>query len=417
MVKLKRINEGQLNLFDWKPKEIDPPKPTASKEPDSYGGRTDTDQSKWFTQSFLNKKYDEYNRRFFNNSLPDIPVKTGRKSHGGTIGYCKLRGNRFTNSVWPNEIIISNKDYKNRFNMEDTLVHEMCHVYQIAILCDGKFDVYTADCKRGSGSSGHGPLFFKAADMVNNSPDNIEGFKVTQYDESGEIKNQAYTKADGWLILSPHLSFISTRIISDTPNGRSNLKKYNPVCAFTYKDADIKTKYVDRLGIRGDKNYLYTLSWLKDAINDIKNGNLIPVRMPEHKKYLFIGKSKESEGYSFIATSDSSKKSLYTDITEVNMNSPYDILQDLIGESSIYLTSNSFYNTYSDLKNAIQAGVYDIDSDFLDSLVRPHSESIRRKRKVVEKVGEEDVIEELEKIGNVVEIEEITEDVFEITIC
>ena len=99
------------------------------------------------------------------------------------------------------------------------------------------------------------------------------------------------------------------------------------------------------------------------------------------------------------------------------MNSPYDILQDLIGESSIYLTSNSFYNTYSDLKNAIQAGVYDIDSDFLDSLVRPHSESIRRKRKVVEEVGEEDVIEELEKIGNVVEIEEITEDVFEITIC
>ena len=60
MIKLKRINEGQLDLFSRRPKELDPPKPQVKKEPKSYDGMMDTDQSKWFTQSFLNKKYDEY---------------------------------------------------------------------------------------------------------------------------------------------------------------------------------------------------------------------------------------------------------------------------------------------------------------------------------------------------------------------
>ena len=410
MIKLKRINEGQLDLFSRRPKELDPPKPQVKKEPKSYDGMMDTDQSKWFTQSFLNKKYDEYNRRFFNNALPsDFSVKTGRKSRGYTIGYCRFTAIKTANRIDPQDIILSNKNYKNRFLMENVLIHEMCHAYQAKVLCKGRLDLYLEDCKKGTGSSGHGPLFFKAADMVNNSPDNIEGFKITQYEESGEIMNQSYTKADGWLVIIPNLTYVSLANIFNTPTGRSQIINYNPACTFTYKDGDIKVKYTDRLG-RKMRSFYYTLPWLKDVISDIENGSLIPVRKDVNPVTLFMGIAKENGARYFVSTNKQSTLNNFTNIVNVKMNVPYSKLQNLMGNNQMlmYTPTNS-----NEIERCVNAGVYSMDKENSSNKSEKYS---RRKRKILEN-KDIDIVDELEKIKNVVDIEEITEDEFEITIC
>ena len=83
--------------------------------------------------------------------------------------------------------------------MEGVLVHEMCHEYQYEVLCEFKQSRITMDAKLGKGSFGHGPKFFEAAEMVNSSPENVEGFHITQYGAPDDATRVAYKKADGYL--------------------------------------------------------------------------------------------------------------------------------------------------------------------------------------------------------------------------
>ena len=151
MVKLKRVDEGQLDLFSWKPKNDAPIIPTSASKPkvtstvekpnnqsnssdvedNAYNGREDTDQSKWYTPGFLNRKYREFNARFFNNDLPDnLPVKVASSRGGKTAGGCHFMMNTRTSEITPVEIRILNKKFANRYILENVLLHEMCHVYQ-----------------------------------------------------------------------------------------------------------------------------------------------------------------------------------------------------------------------------------------------------------------------------------------------
>ena len=45
------------------------------KTSSTYDGVGDTEYSVWRTEEYLNKKFDEYNRRFFGGKLTKIPVK------------------------------------------------------------------------------------------------------------------------------------------------------------------------------------------------------------------------------------------------------------------------------------------------------------------------------------------------------
>ena len=96
MVKLKRTTEEtQLDLFSWKPKNSTPVK-------QEYDGLSDTKESEWFTPAYLNKKYDEYNQRFFSGKLTKIPVYI--KSRGSALGVCVGLINRRKNSLYSSEI-------------------------------------------------------------------------------------------------------------------------------------------------------------------------------------------------------------------------------------------------------------------------------------------------------------------------
>ena len=414
MVKLKRINEGQLDLFSWKPKELDPPKQstpstTTNKEPEQYDGLTDTNQPMWFKPFYLKQKYGEYNRRFFNGALPALPIRLGSATKGKTIGSCKSLCNEVEDTITPIEIILNNKNYSTRYNLENILIHEMCHAYQMLILCEGKLSRFLKDSKQGSGSSGHGPLFFKAADMVNNSSDNTEGFKVTQYEESGQVISKGYAKADGWLVILPNLTFISMINIADTPTGRSQIVNYNPICAFTYKDGDVKAKYIDRLG-RKKKSFYYTLPWLKDMLNDIEKGSLIPVRREAPSVTLFRGSDRDNGKMYFVSTNKQSTINNYTNIVDVKMNAPFDKLQNLLGNSQwpMYTRTNA-----KEVEDCVKAGVY----TFSETESKEYNKNKDKRIRVNENIEESDVIDELEKIKNVVDIEEVDGNEFELVIC
>lgn len=422
MLNLKRIYENQLDLFSWKPKEIDIPKSSSKKEPEQYDGLSDKDQSKWFTESFFKKKYDEYNRRFFSNQLPsDLPILKGRKA-SKTIGQCKFEGLRSKDYIRVIQLALMDYKYESRFYLEDTLLHEMCHVYQIEILCKNKLSLYKKDSKQGSGSSGHGPLFFEAANLVNNSPENIEGFKITQYEEGGHIESKRNTtmKLDGWFKCEPTLYYVSLGCIANTPNGKQNLVDSNPINIYTYANVETKKKLQDGFG-RKINIFGYDNRAVQDVLKMIQDGDLIPVREPNKQVELFIGKRKElfdhkdSGKYQFVATTYPNTKSFYDDIEDVEMKNPYSLLKDRIGEQKMNLFSGLAFQF---LNKAVDCGVYDMPEDLEDFI---HNESKNKdvsifENKSLEKDIQED-IEELEDVQNVVDIDQYPDGTFEVTIC
>ena len=202
---------------------------TEDRTSSTYDGVGDTEYSVWRTEEYLNKKFDEYNRRFFNQKLTKIPIKfQGRSTKRYGWYYAQLANSKqIRDSVmkeaeekglksWEirnmldtrlhNElrvksegIFLTNANWKDRYTMEGVLVHEMCHEYQYEVLCEFKQSKVTLDAKLGSGSFGHGPKFFEAAEMVNSSPENVEGFHITQYGAPDDATRVAYKKADGYL--------------------------------------------------------------------------------------------------------------------------------------------------------------------------------------------------------------------------
>ena len=202
------------------------------KTSSTYDGVGDTEYSVWRTEEYLNKKFDEYNRRFFGGKLTKIPVKFQGRSTKRFGWYSAQLANskQIRDSVmkeaeekglksWEirnlldtrlhNElrvksagIFLTNANWKDRYTMEGVLVHEMCHEYQYEVLCEFKQSRITMDAKLGKGSFGHGPKFFEAAEMVNSSPENVEGFHITQYGAPDDATRVAYKKADGYLYVS-----------------------------------------------------------------------------------------------------------------------------------------------------------------------------------------------------------------------
>ena len=202
------------------------------KTSSTYDGVGDTEYSVWRTEEYLNKKFDEYNRRFFGGKLTKIPVKFQGRSTKRFGWYSAQLANskQIRDSVmkeaeekglksWEirnlldtrlhNElrvksagIFLTNANWKDRYTMEGVLVHEMCHEYQYEVLCEFKQSRITMDAKLGKGSFGHGPKFFEAAEMVNSSPENVEGFHITQYGAPDDATRVAYKKADGYLYIT-----------------------------------------------------------------------------------------------------------------------------------------------------------------------------------------------------------------------
>ena len=348
MVKLRRVDEEtQLDLFSWKPKETNKPKEN------EYDGWSDTDEKSWFNTSYMNKKFDEYNRRFFSNKIPKIPVYI--KTHPHFLGVCVGMVYKKSGKIESSEIRISNRKFKNRYSMENILVHEMCHAYQTDILCNGSLVAYSQDCKKGSGSKGHGPLFFKAAEMVNNSPNNIEGFKITQYNEEIDTAIKRTSNSTGYVYIKPMLDSVKIYTIADTRNNQEQLRVLPKEYLFTYKDADVKGAITSVYG--RSSHYLYPYNKiLKQVCDMIKSGDLIPV-VPDRdlqQKYII----KHRDGRIECIT----RKPIEWE--EVIMNNPYSALLNRIEEhSELNMNVNDLNNVIKRFKEAIESGVYTLPNE------------------------------------------------------
>lgn len=279
-----------------------------------YDGVTDTDASSWFTTEFLKRRFSEYNTRFFGGKIPDVPVKIGRVSKS-VLGKCVTRTSGATaedarefvlkqlmdkkimddadsikgaleqyysehpQSVHVEEIHITDGKWTNRFFLEGTLLHEMCHAYQIEVLCKSNLILYSKDCKLGKGSAGHGPKFFEAADLVNSSRDNVEGFKITQYGSSEEMSRKAYKKADGYLYVrclanqAIEVSFVSSKSANQAVVDMSGTSYM-----FGFRDGDVKAKFK----VTRRSQFKLTNRYVRDMEDAIVNGDLFLYAVNEY---------------------------------------------------------------------------------------------------------------------------------------
>lgn len=364
MVKLKRMDEAQLSLFDWKDKNapIEEPEQTSSitdtNTPEVYDGLSDTDESKWFNTEFLNRKYNEYNNRFFGGKLPDVKlgIKT-RQSQGQTLGTTRSEGIIRLNQITPKSIDIANKKFSNRYTLENVLLHEMCHVHQIANLCNGDYSDYAKDCKKGSGTHGHGPKFFQAADLINKSSDNKEGFKVTQYnEEENVVTNRPMKKIDGWVYIDPRFYGVSMFNIPDTPTGRSILPDVDKNNLFTYATGESKSHIMSIIG-RSSKRKIVYWKYMREICNMVKTGALKPVVPDSQLKDVYLISDFVNGGKEIEVTSTYDKP---TNKVQVVMLEPYNSIQKRfhVPQPLSNRSNSSLYDLYM---QAVDLGVFDVE--------------------------------------------------------
>jgi len=79
------------------------------------------------SEKTLNELFKQFNKLYFNNKLPSVPIKI--KSRSGAFGMTTTELNLDTGK-FDSLIEISPKILKNRRPVVDTLLHEMIHVYQ-----------------------------------------------------------------------------------------------------------------------------------------------------------------------------------------------------------------------------------------------------------------------------------------------
>lgn len=301
-----------------------------------YDGVEDTDSASWFNVEFLNKRFAEYNARFFGGKLPEIPVKIGRVSQK-VLGKCVSRIDGATaedarafvlkqlldkeiaddqasiesaleqfyqehpRSVHVSGIQITDGKWSNRFFLEGTLVHEMCHAYQIEVLCKNDILEYSKDSKLGKGSAGHGPKFFEAADLVNNSRENHEGFKITQYGSSGEMSRKAYKKADGYL----HIQCLANQMVEVSFIGEKSSKQavidmYGKSFMFGFRDGDIKSKFK----VSKRTRFRLTDKYVRDIEEALVKGDLFIYALNEYgvwDRYIASEQERVNDLSKFIA--------------------------------------------------------------------------------------------------------------------
>ena len=364
MVKLKRMDEAQLSLFDWKDKNapVEEPEQTSSTTdihtPEVYDGLLDTDESKWFNTEFLNRKYKEYNNRFFGGKLPDVKlgIKT-RQSQGQTLGTTRSEGIIRLNQITPKSIDIANKKFSNRYTLENVLLHEMCHVHQIANLCNGDYSEYAKDCKLGSGSHGHGPKFFQAADLINKSSDNKEGFKITQYNEETNIvTNRPMKKIDGWVYIEPRFYGVSMFNISDTPTGRSILPDVDKNKLFTYSTGEAKAHVMSIIG-RSSKRKTVYWKYMREICDMVKTGALKPVVPDSQLREVYLVNEFVNGGKEVEVSSAYDKP---TNKVQVIMLDPYNSIQKRFSvPQTLSIKSNS--SLYDMYMQAGDLGVFDVE--------------------------------------------------------
>lgn len=111
------------------------------------------------TVAYLQRKFNEYNKEFFNGVLPYIKIKIGRSKK--CFGIYHTETSRITGKVLKQHIMISKYYNQTDKQYDETLIHEMIHYY---IKFTGIKD-----------NNSHGREFIKIMNRINES----SNFKIT----------------------------------------------------------------------------------------------------------------------------------------------------------------------------------------------------------------------------------------------
>lgn len=82
--------------------------------------------SKRYVDPYLFKKFDEYNEKYFEGCLPDIPIYVDN-SLGCIWGRFESNTNLITRTITPLHILLNMKELKNEEDFLNVFVHEMVH--------------------------------------------------------------------------------------------------------------------------------------------------------------------------------------------------------------------------------------------------------------------------------------------------
>ena len=104
------------------------------------------------TLEYLYKKFDEFNEKFFEGSLPPISIEISKTKH--RLGSYEYLQHRWSIIEQPVRIMISNYYDRPEVEICGTLIHEMIHYYL-------SFNMI------GRGEDCHGPSFMKWAEKIN----------------------------------------------------------------------------------------------------------------------------------------------------------------------------------------------------------------------------------------------------------
>lgn len=176
-----------------------------------YDGSLDHDTSRWLNDAYLSTCFDEFNTRFFQGVLKKPVLHCCSKTEedfedglGVTVyDFVDCFGTPCDevdlNSIRQGDVfryvrgVFLRNDVKwsSRFQFENALIHEMCHVYQNDIVL--KRDLYAiikdseTSLRWNQKDRFHGDAFLGIAKKVSNHPENEEWFEVTPYVLGDEI--------------------------------------------------------------------------------------------------------------------------------------------------------------------------------------------------------------------------------------
>lgn len=174
-----------------------------------YDGSRDYDINKWGNISFLEQRYTQYNKTYFESGLPSyIPISfglEGKRALTSVIPHLQDSESKeilddLPENLWnkdihkmvATEIIFRKIHWGSRFQLENILIHELCHVWQIYKgIEQNPFD-YMIEILH---DRGHGPKFKFIGSIVTEMSKFNEGFVVQTHVSSSRDEYKPYPDA------------------------------------------------------------------------------------------------------------------------------------------------------------------------------------------------------------------------------
>lgn len=199
-------------------------------------------------ESWVYKKYAEFAGLYFDGKMPSIQVKIGKTT--GKWGYATCTSKYENGRVYSTDftITISNAYDSPEHIKENTLLHEMIHIYDYYNFPE-HFAVMVRGCLKSNRKyDAHGPeVFVPMAVKINE-----HGYKITKYVSDDEISVSNMTDSVMKRLSKPlclcyaeyltagqeNLMFLTTRELLTKTIARYNdpyFKKYAPMCITVYE--------------------------------------------------------------------------------------------------------------------------------------------------------------------------------------